>query len=168
LSATVKTVATLAGVSEGVIFQRFGTKARLIEAALAPGPAPETVGPETRHGDPGKAFEDLVAALFADVRKNGPSALPLLHRSAAPASPLTSPDGVFARNWRALERHLDAELAHGGGAAKHAAPAAFLMAAALHHAALFEAVGGPSPHVNEQAVRKMARALWAGLAPRQA
>ena len=165
LSVTVKQIASSIGISEGVVFQRFGSKSALIEAALAPAAVDldDVVQRAGGHPDPARAFEEVIAALFAALRREAPVSLAMLDRSGRRPA-WCGTEGVFLRCLGALSGYLRREQQAGRIAAGAPEGIAFVVAGALHHAAAFEAAGGPTPHVSEHAIRRMARLIWQGLA----
>ncbi|MEZ5318939.1 MAG: TetR/AcrR family transcriptional regulator [Vicinamibacterales bacterium] len=166
LSVSTRAIASAAGVSEGVLFQRFKSKNGLIRAALRlPAVAPEALlGNAAGHVDPARAFEDVLVALFGAFRQSAHATLPRLAAGPAGRSVLEDPAG-WAAFRTALETHLAAEQRRGRLRPTSVADLAFLLTSALQHAALVEVVAGPSPAVSELAVRRMARAVWVGVDP---
>ena len=169
LSASTKAISKAVGISEGVIFQRFGTKDRLIQAAFA-APDLDAEGLIEQAGtspDPRRAFEDVLAAIFAAFRREAARELPLLATRATARQALGA-ESIFGRLVAALARFLAAE--NKAGRLSIGAPdrvAAFL-AGALHHMALGEVASGPSPLVSERAVRDLASSLLTGVGARSA
>lgn len=161
LSVSTRKIAAAAGISEAVLFQRFKSKRALIEAALTT----ETAGIEDlivrarEHPDAAKALEDLAAALFSVFRRVAPATLPVLHRTADAGPRVQDLAGVFQSARRAVEQHLIAEVEANRLRVAAPAAAAALLVHALHHAALFEAVAGPSPDTSEGSARQMARCI---------
>jgi AcrR family transcriptional regulator len=165
LGVPTRALAAAAGISEGVLYQRFKSKHGLIQAALSlPRTDPDAlIAQAAGHADPARAFEDVLAAVFGAFRQAAPSTLPRLQAGPAGPSALDEVAGGWPGVRAALERHFVGLQRLGRMSLHPAADVAFLVAAALQHAALVELVSGPSPAVSELAVRRMARALWAGL-----
>jgi AcrR family transcriptional regulator len=164
LSTTAKEVARAIGISEGVIFQRFGTKAGLISAAMAVrhDDFGAVIAQAARHADPARAFEEVALAVFAVLRRQAPVVCAMPRRPAA-ARHEAGPSDLFLRCRQAVEDYL--HWAHEAGRleVEAAESAAFMLTGALMQAALFESWAGPTPHVSEQAVRRMARTLYRGV-----
>ena len=167
LSATTKMISRAAGISEGVIFQRFGTKERLIEAVFAASEidADALVHRAGAGPDPRRAFEDVVVAIFAALRREAGRELPLL-ATRATARRVVGGDSLVGRLTASLAAFLSAEARSGRLAIAAPDRVAGFVVGALHHMALVEVASGPSPHVSERAVRDVAAALVAGVGVR--
>ena len=66
----------------------------------------------------------------------------------------------------ALDQYLRKEKARGRIHTESPHEMAFLIVSAIHNGALFEALCGPVPQMNEQAVRTVIGCIWEGLEPR--
>ena len=81
-SASTKEIARRAGVSEGVLFQRFPTKSSLFLAAMIPNPVPvdRIVGAADEHADcPKEAIHAMARAVLSDFQHR----IPIVHRLIA-------------------------------------------------------------------------------------
>ena len=114
-----------------------------------------------------RALEEVACAILEEFRSKLPAIVPLIaDRTLSMAGMLSSPESPFNLFSRALERHLDQEVAAGRVAVRAVHPTAFFLISALHTAALFEALEGRQlvPH---QVIRSSIRQLWRGLAPKE-
>ncbi len=84
IAASTREIARAAGVSEGVLFQRHGTKADLFFAAMSPPPFrwDRVFGARHRRRDGRARLEALVRALIHYFRRAVPVLLPLLSHPA--------------------------------------------------------------------------------------
>lgn len=165
--ATTREVAQRAGVSEGVLFQRYKTKADLFFAALAP-PAvdPVSILPsgEDALGDR-EALEGAALAMLVYFRKTMPLLLPLVNH------PEFDPERFFHNEAPAsLQRWIDALVGFldvQGGANSTTADArgaATLLTSALFGVALIDTVGIHGAPLSDDVIRSMVKALWDGIA----
>ncbi len=167
LGASTKEIARRAGVSEGVIYQRFATKDELFFAAMIPPPADlSQIVRQSRLK--GRALvEKLTLALIDYSRATLPVLLPLmLHprfqfeefARRHPESPL-----FFLRRElvQALLRERDAgrigDVDPGG--------AALLVWSTAHAVAFFERLGAHDGRFDPEVIRRTVRCLWDGLKP---
>ncbi len=165
--ATTREVARRAGVSEGLLFQRYKTKADLFFAALAPPAAdPGSVLPsgEAAVGDR-PALEEAALRMLAYFRETMPLLLPLVNHPAFDPERFfhhTAPASLQA--WiDALVRFLDAQRAPDSKPAD-ARGAATLLTSALFGVALIDTAGIHGAPLSDDAIRSMVRALWDGIA----
>ncbi len=165
--ATTREVARRAGVSEGLLFQRYKTKADLFFAALAPPAAdPGSVLPsgEAAVGDR-PALEEAALRMLAYFRETMPLLLPLVNHPAFDPERFfhhTAPASLQA--WiDALVRFLDAQRAP-ESKSTDARGAATLLTSALFGVALIDTAGIHGVPLSDDAIRSMVRALWDGIA----
>ena len=165
--ATTREVARRAGVSEGLLFQRYKTKADLFFAALAPPAAdPGSVLPsgEAAVGDR-LALEEAALRMLAYFRETMPLLLPLVNHPAFDPERFfhhTAPASLQA--WiDALVRFLDAQRAP-ESKPTDARGAATLLTSALFGVALIDTAGIHGVPLSDDAIRSMVRALWDGIA----
>jgi AcrR family transcriptional regulator len=142
LGVSTRQIAAACSISEGVLFQRFATKEGLIRAALSLPQidVPALVADATTSGDARTDLEEIGIVILEVLRR-----MQLL---------------------TALEHHLTEEQAAGRIATDSPHRVAFLVVSTLHNAALFEALLGPLPQVNETTVRHLIGIVWTGLEPR--
>ncbi len=169
IGASTRAIASEAGVSEGVLFQRFPTKPELFFAAMIP-PAPDVdalLECTSRVEDPCVRLEEIALAMLNYFRELMPVLLPLV------THPSFEPDGFIARHTDSpspsledgLKSHLEREHEQGRLEVEDAEAAAELLVAALHTRALHERLESRDVQSSNDLARAMARALWSGLAP---
>ena len=165
-SATTRQVAERAGVSEGVLFQRYKTKADLFFAALAPPVAdPAAVLPNGAEavGDR-EALEEAALRILAYFREAMPLLLPLVtHPSFDPERFFHHEAPASLQGWiEALVRFLDAQRSD-GATPIDSRGAATLLTSSLFGVALIDTTGIHKDPLPETAIRAMVRALWDGI-----
>jgi AcrR family transcriptional regulator len=168
ISASTREIARRVGVSEGVLFQRYGTKADLFFAAMVLPPADLIRRVEAR-GVPARAqLEDMSLEMVEYFRETLPVLLPLMSHpdfrfeefaARHPGSPLDALRrdlvGFFAAEKRA--GHI--------GAIDPGAAGLLLFSVGLC-VAFFEQMGAHGGRLPMEIVRRAAACLWEGLAPR--
>ena len=165
-SATTRQVAERAGVSEGLLFQRYGTKADLFFAALAPPVADPTavlpIGADAV-GDR-EALEDAALHILAYFREVMPILLPLVtHPAFDPERFFHHEAPASLQGWiGALVRFLDAQ-GSDGAAPINSRGAATLLTSSLFGVALIDTTGIHKDPMPETAIKAMVRALWEGI-----
>lgn len=166
--ASTREIARRAGVSEAILFQRFGTKADLFFAAMVP-PAPDVhsilvSAPAAR--DPSALVEEIAVRVLAYFRGVTPVLLPLIsHPSFSyerfiernPGSPLNQLV-VALQSWLAeLER--EGRLQPGASGT-----AAIAIVSSMSSLAIFEQMGVHGGVMDDAVVRQVARLIWRGAA----
>ncbi len=168
IQASTKDIATLAGISQATLFQRFPTKEALFHAAIVI-PKPDTnaiLGAALDHADPVSALSAICEAMLTYFRAMMPLALQLWTH---PAISLQDMQGQFQKNnpallGNALTEHLR-ELNQGGKASiANPASSAFLLVAAIHSLALFELMGAHGGQFPPSTINAMVDSLWRGMA----
>lgn len=164
--ATTREVAQRAGVSEGVLFQRYKTKADLFFAALAP-PAVDPgallpVGEEAK-GDR-EALEDGALRMLGYFREMVPLLLPLVtHPSYDPERFFHQAAPASLQSWiDALVRFLDAQR-DSDARVVDSRGAATLLTSALFGVALIDTAGIHGAPLSDDVIRAMVTALWDGI-----
>jgi AcrR family transcriptional regulator len=168
LSATIRDVAAVAGISEAAIFKRFATKAALIVAAMAP-PQPDIANilapldkPDLR-----AALGETMANITAYFRDMLPVTLPIAMQpdvglagyvEEVGDNPATALSGALAARLAALIN---------AGKLRKLQPFAVagLIVATAHSLALFEIMGVHGGRSPPEVVRNMTDAIWFGVEP---
>lgn len=168
-AATTREIAERAGVSEGLLFQRYDTKADLFFTALAP-PAADPV--EVLRSDAGErdaraSLEEAALRMLAYFRVVMPLLLTLVnHPSFDPERFFRHEAPASLHAWiDALVDFIAARRGDGSPAAD-SHDAAVLLTCALFGAALIDTAGIHGQAIAEQTVRGMVRSLWSGIEDR--
>jgi AcrR family transcriptional regulator len=165
--ASTRTLAKMVGISEAVIFQRFGTKEDLFFAAMVP---PEAQLEAIFSIQPGEKHvtENLKSAslqIVAYFREVMPVFLSLIsHPSFDLQSFLKRHAMPGAQLVNKLTEYLNLEAELGQIRKDNVAVAAVLISH-LHNLALSETIGSHQPMDTERAISDTIDALWKGLAP---
>jgi AcrR family transcriptional regulator len=165
--ASTKEVAALAGVSEGLLFQRYNTKADLFFAAMAPPAAdPRTILPsaELAVGDL-NALERAAFHILAYFREVMPLLLPLVCHPLFDAKHFfrhEAPTSLQA--WiDALVEFLEAQRPN-DNVEKDPRGAATLLMTSMFGIALIDTIGIHGAPMGDEEIRAVVRALWEGIA----
>jgi len=177
--ASTREIARRAGVSEGVLFQRYATKADLFFAALAP-PAADP-GSILAVGDDAvgnvAALEEAALRILAYFRETMPLLLPLVNHPAfdperffhheAPASLQAWIDALvsFIDAQRSPGRSADGSSEIDRAPREDSRAAATLLTSAMFGVALIDTAGIHGAPLPDPAIRGMVRALWQGIDP---
>jgi AcrR family transcriptional regulator len=168
LSVSTREIAAEAGISEAVLYQRFSSKHKLIEAALG---FPELdTGAIFAAGaaadDAVTALERIALAILGEFRRIIPSVLPAIgDPTTGLRATLWAHDGPLLSCIFGLTDYLRREVELGRLYAEDPHTIAFLLVSALHSVVLFEALQGEQFDCDAQ-VRAIIKDVWNGLKPR--
>ena len=168
--ASTREVPRRAGVSEGVLFQRYKTKADLFFAALAPPAAdPAAILPSSEEaiGDR-EALEEAALRILAYFREAMPLLLPLVTHPAFDVERFFHNEAPASlQGWiEALVRFLTAQHASDAqdtAREEDARAAATLLTSSMFGVALIDTIGIHGAPMDDAAIRRMVRALWDGV-----
>jgi AcrR family transcriptional regulator len=166
-TATTREIAQAAGISEGVLYQRFGSKDELFFAAMRPrGPDLEQLlGPRDPPGDALTYLRAVVVRLGKHFAEVIPLALRvMMHPSFDPASLARAQPGGPAVLKEALAERLASLARRGELAMPSASVTARLLLSLAHDWALRGVHGPPSGGVRE--LKDMVDVVWEGLRAR--
>ena len=165
-AVSTRQVAETAGISEGVLYQRFGSKDELFFAAMAPG-APDlesVLGPE----EPTEAAKEYVRHVVVRISDYFAEVLPLAlrlithpsfdHRSLgrAQSAPAKLHEGLVRRlQWFEKQKEMRRSIAHATGQ---------LLVSLAHDWALGR-VMSPSSSKRTRELEAVVDLLWMGIAP---
>lgn len=167
--ASTREVARRAGISEGVLFQRYDTKVELFFAAMEP-PAfiwDEVIGPDIPEDDGLARLRALVAGLVEYFRAAMPVLLPLLSHPEFRMEDFARrhPDSSLITLRREIRDHLAAERRAGRVGPIDPGPAALALVSLGHSIAFFERLGAHDGSLPDALVRGAVEAIWEGLEP---
>lgn len=167
-AASTREIAKAAGISEAVIFQRFGTKDDLFFAAMTP-PAPDLDAVFDVRPGRGRVranLERITLRILGHFRQAIPVVLPLITHPAFDAKRFLKGHGLPAIQIRErLAAYLSQEAEAGRVAKGRTSAAADLLISHLHNHALMETVGGTADGSSDRVVAEAVAVLWEGLAP---
>lgn len=168
-AASTREIAKAVGISEAVLYQRFGSKQALFIAAMTP-PPPETTAllGELPHRDAAKYLQELTARLVDYLADLMPTFLQVLtHPDVDHASLVSWHEALpFASLLTALAGRIQELRERGLVAQLEPQAAAHSLIAVAHSLALSEAFSGPLSRAGRAtSVRAMVAVLWSGFAP---
>jgi len=167
-TASTREIARRAGVSEGLIFQRFRTKEDLFFAAMIPPSADLNRLFHHPHSQGRTLLEKITFSMIAYFRETLPVLLPLMSHPNFRFEEFAKrhPDSPMLLLRRQLVEFLVREQRAGRLGAIDPAAAALLIWSAAHSIPFFERLGAHGGQFEPKLVRAMVRALWDGLDPR--
>lgn len=166
--ASTRAIATEAGISEAVLFQRFGTKERLFFAAMVPGAAKldEIFDSKPGRGEVRENVEKCLLKLIRYFREVMPVFLKLVSH---PAFDLTEfmkgHDIPMTQIGERFGEYLAAEARLGRVRPGTVHSGAALLVHTAHNLALMECLGAHPTQVAPHAIAGAVAALWDGLKP---
>jgi AcrR family transcriptional regulator len=168
LAASTRDIARRAGISEGVLFQRFGTKTDLFFAAMAPPPFPwaRVFRKKGRPADGRARLELLVQRLIDYFREAVPVLLPLLSHPEFRFEEFARrhSQSSFISLRREIVEHLAAERASGRLGPIDPGPAALALISLGHSVAVFERLGAHGARFPAVLIKGAVASLWQGFA----
>jgi AcrR family transcriptional regulator len=168
INASTRTIAQEAGISEAVIFQRFGTKNDLFFAAMVP-PAAELdtlFDIVAGRGSVVENVERVGVRLLDYFMEVMPVFIPLVSHPSFDLTTFQQRHALPAMQvGQRLTEYLAAEARHGRVRQGSPQAAATLLISHLHTLALMASIGGHSPAETRQGVKEAVEVLWAGLRP---
>ncbi|MCA9662632.1 MAG: TetR/AcrR family transcriptional regulator [Myxococcales bacterium] len=170
LAASTRAIAREAGVSEAVLYQRFGTKADLFFRAMVPPTLDvEAVLAAPAAGSPLETLERAALGMLRYFRELFPILVPMMSHPGFDFERFVErhPEAPLGRLRAGLIAALEGMRARGEIAEGPVAPAALMLFASLHSVAVFERLGAHDGAFDEATIRAMVGVLWRGLAPPQ-
>jgi AcrR family transcriptional regulator len=166
-SASTKEIARQAGVSEGVIFQRFTTKDELFFAAMIPPPA--SLNELLRHSRSrgSSLIEKVTWAMIDYCRATLPVLLPLMAHPAFRFEEFAQrhPDTPMIALRRELVQFMMEQKKAGNIGNIDPGAAALLVWSTAQTVAFFERLGAHGGRFEPEIISKTIHCLWQGLAP---
>ena len=168
IMASTRAIAAEAGISEAVLFQRFGTKERLFFAAMVPGAAKldEVFDAEPGRGEVRANVERSLLKLIDYFREVMPVFLKLVSHPAFDLTEFMKGHEMPAMQIGGrLTDYLAGEAVLGRVRGDHVRATAALLVNAVHNYALMECLGAHPADRAPHAVAGAVAALWDGLKP---
>jgi AcrR family transcriptional regulator len=168
-AASTRDVARAAGVSQAVLYQRFGSKEELFFRAMAPEPldVEALLGPYPST-DARRSVLSLGKRLLEYLRGFAPTFLNVVAAHGAEVERLRAwHDGLpFFPMMRAIASRFERLAADGLVSPGNAHSRAMVLISTVHSQAMFELLTGPDhPARGKQNIDQLLRVLWDGLAP---
>jgi AcrR family transcriptional regulator len=165
-AASTREIAQRAGISEGVLYQRFGSKNDLFFAAMAPSdPDLEALlGPENPGGDPKTYLRDVVARLGDYFGEVLPLALRVMTHPSFDHAALGHAQAAPARLAQGLAVRLTAFAKKGRIRKSSVEPLAQLLVSVSHDRALKQVMSARGRSPASPDLDAMVDLLWKGVA----
>ncbi|HLK23013.1 MAG TPA: TetR/AcrR family transcriptional regulator [Bryobacteraceae bacterium] len=166
-SASTKAIARRAGVSEGVLFQRFTTKQDLFFAAMIPPPADLN---EIFHHPAASGFDlfaQVTLSMLEYFRTTLPVFIPLMSYPAFRFEEFAQrhPDSPMVTLRRRLVDFMSAQQQAGAIGPVNPGAAALVAWSIAHCIAFFEQLGAHGGRFDESIIRATLECAWNGLSP---
>lgn len=169
--ASTRAIAAQAGISEGVLFQRFGTKTKLFFAAMVPWPAKldEIFDAAPGEGEVPTNVEGILMRLLDYFREVMPVFVKLVsHPEFDLQEFLKAHEFPAMQIGGRLGEYLAAEARLGRVRPGHVPAATALLVHAVHNYALMDSLGAHDAGHAPLAIAGAVAGLWEGLAPDRA
>jgi len=168
-AASTREIARRANISEGVIFQRFGTKAELYFAAMAP-PVLDFTKIPSRKASPDKAYqrmESLVRRMVEYFRETVPVMGPLMTQSEFRFEEFArrQPKSSLVMLRHDLMKLLTEEQRCGNLAPGPVGPMVLLIISIGQTIAVYEHLGAHEDKFSDEFIKAVSERLWRGLDP---
>lgn len=168
-AASTREIARRAKISEAVIFQRFGTKAELYFAAMAP-PVLDLENRPIEKAPPTEVFQrlnSLVGRLVEYFRETVPVLGPLMTQSKFRFEEFARrhPESSLVKLRHDLMMLLTEEQRCGNLAPGPVGPMALLLISIGQTIAMFEHLGTHDAKFSDEFIKAVTECLWRGLAP---
>lgn len=166
-AASTKAIARSAGVSEGVIFQRFTTKEDLFFAAMIPPPVDLNRLLHHPRSKGRSLVEKVTLSLIQYFRATFPVFIPLMSHPSFRFEEFARrhPDSPMVTLRRHLVEFVVQQQRAGRIGAVDPGAAALLMWSTAHSIAFFEHLGAHGGQFDPRIIRATVQSLWKGLAP---
>jgi AcrR family transcriptional regulator len=165
--ASTRRIARSAGISEGVIFQRFRTKEDLFFAAMIPPPVDLNLLFHHPRSKGIALLERITLSMIDYFRSTLPVFIPLMSHPSFRFEEFAGrhPDSPLAALRRRLVQFMVEEQRAGRIGSVDPGAAALLVWSTAHSVAFFELLGAHGGRFDPRIVRATVRCLWKGLAP---
>lgn len=169
-TASTKTIARRAGVSEGVLFQRFSTKAELFFSAMIPPPADLTDLFRQPYPDGFQAFSAVTMGLLDYFRQTMPVLTVLMSHPSFQFEEFAAkhPDSPMVTLRRDIGHFMVGQIQSGRMAHVHPGAASLIAWSTAHTIAFFEHLGAHGGKFDAGMIQATLECAWNGLAPNPA
>ena len=169
INVSSRKIASQIGISNSVLFQRFGSKLELLFAAMAP-PAPDMSSlrqARSRRRDASSHLEQIALALLGYFRELVPVLLPLATHPSFDYEAFRKrhPDSPLEKLMAELTTILDEKRRNGEIDCPDSGTVVLNLVAVAYSLAMFERIGAHDGAFAPRTVRDLARLLWHGIAP---
>jgi len=169
IGISTRAIAKRAGISEGVLFQRFGTKIDMLFKAMVPPPldVAALIEQGAADGDVCAHLESVALGMMAYFRSLSPMLMTLASHPSFNYETFIErhPDAPFLQMQNALMGHLEQLQAEGQVECDHLGHVVLSLLATIHGMAIFERLGAHGGSFTEDDIRFQVRNLWWGIAP---